>query len=421
MSGPAQGGILTRPPVPEGPDLPTHGAPADDLPRAHRRFYRLAKTSYPVALAVHALLMVVFAILGEWVLAGWNVLSVLVFIWAIRSHRRGRYQAPGIPVFGEMLGHAVLCVAIVGTAPGFHYYLLVNLVIPFLVPFWRTRTQVLVAVGYAALVAGLEVWGLLVPPASPLPEWIEVGALAGNVFGVALTLALIAWSYNQAVEDAEAALEAAWARTEELLLNLLPASVAARLKERPGVVADHHEEVTVLFADLVGFTGLAGRVSPERLVGLLNRIFSAFDEAVGELGLEKIKTIGDAYMVAAGVPEPRADHADAACDLALALQETMVDIRREEELALEIRIGLHSGPLVAGVLGTRRLAWDLWGDTVNVAARMETHGEPGRVHLSDAVRRRLSERHRVEPRARIEVRGKGSMDTWFLAGPDTGG
>lgn len=367
-----------------------------------------------MALGVHALLVGLFAWTGHWPLVAWNVLSVLVFGWAIRSHAAGAYQRPGVPVFGEMLGHAALCVALVGTAPGFHYYLLVNVVIPFLVPFWSIRTKLVTASGYALALAILEVWGLTRLPPDPLPGGLEVAVLAGNSLGVALVLVLVAWAYDEAVEEAEAALEEAWADNERLVLDLLPASVAERLRARQGIVADRHEEVGVLFADLAGFTELSGRLEPERVVEILNRIFSAFDEEVGARGLEKVKTIGDAYMVVGGAPDPRPGHGEALCRLGLAMQRRLAEMTEPDAPGLALRIGIHSGPLVAGVLGTRRLAWDVWGDTVNMAARLEETAPVGRVQVSDVVREHLSEEWRLEPAGLRELRGIGPSRAWLL-------
>lgn len=394
---------------------PLRDAGGAGIPRDHRRFFRLARAAYPVALGVHALLVVVFALMGEWVLTGWNLLSVGVFAWAIHSHNRGHYRRPGIPVFAEMLGHAVLCVVILGTAPGFQLYLLTNVMIPFLVPFWGTGRKVLTAGAFALVLAGLEVYGLFVPPLSVHPDPLLAVFLAGNVLGIALVLIAVVGGYEAAVIEAEAALERAWASAEELLLNILPERVATRLKSRPGTVADHYPEATVLFADLVGFTRLAGSLPAEEVVELLNRIFSAFDTRVGQVGLEKIKTIGDAYMVVAGVPEARSDHVEAAAELALALRDELYRVAREAGFPeLDLRIGIHTGEVVAGVIGTRRFAYDLWGDAVNTAARMESHGLPGEVHVSDAVRRRLPDRFRLRSRGGIEVKGKGVMETWIL-------
>ena len=205
-------------------------------------------------------------------------------------------------------------------------------------------------------------------------------------------------------------------KSEQLLLNILPPAVAARLKQGEGVIADNFPEATVLFADLVGFTSLSLNRSPRALLELLNVVFSAFDGLVAELGLEKIKTIGDAYMVAAGVPLPRADHVEASAALALRMLEEMQRLNASLGTAVQIRIGLHTGSVVAGVIGRHKFAYDLWGDTVNTASRMESHSLPGQIHISTAVEQRLRARYRCVPRGEIEVKGIGPMATFFLEG-----
>jgi adenylate cyclase len=228
-------------------------------------------------------------------------------------------------------------------------------------------------------------------------------------------LALLALSVHarMATLEAEGRVGEAQARADSLLHDMLPDSIARRLLagERP---ADRHPDVTVLFADLVHFTQLAEHMSADRVVQVLDRVFTAFDALVERHGLEKIKTIGDAYMVAAGVPEPRPDHVEAAARLALDMREALHAIEAEEQLGLAIRLGLHCGPVVAGVIGRRRYAYDLWSDVVNVAARMEHHGAAGRIQVTEEVARRLGDAFLLSPRGVIDVKGKGSMTTWWL-------
>ena len=199
----------------------------------------------------------------------------------------------------------------------------------------------------------------------------------------------------------------------QLLLNVLPAPIAAKLKKQPGHIAERYEDASVLFADIVGFTQLSARLSPSELLDLLNRIFSGFDELAGERKLEKIKTIGDAYMVAGGLPEPHPDHLGAMASLALAMQESILQTSSEFG-GLKLRIGLHAGSVIAGVIGTRKFIYDVWGDTVNTASRLESHGEPGRVQVSDMVFQRLQSRFDFELRGAVELKGRGSMNTYFL-------
>ena len=370
-----------------------------------------------VALAAHAVFLVLFLLIDEVELALFNVVSVAVWGGCLLLHARGRYRRLGGPAFAEIFAHATLCVVVLGTGSGFHLYLLTAVALPFLVPFYGTVLRWSLAAVAGLAFAALLVYGQLVPPASDQPDAVLAGFLAGNAVGIGVVIAAIIATYERVVVRAEAALEKAYLRTEDLLHAVLPSSIVERLKEEPGSVAERHEEVSILFSDLVGFTRLSGRMEPEEVVELLNRIFSDFDALVAEGSAEKIKTIGDAYMAVAGAPVREPRHADAVADLALAMRSRVRAVAREEGLELELRIGLHSGTAVAGVIGTQRLAYDLWGDAVNTASRMEALGVPGEIQVTAATRRLLEPRYRLEPRGTVDVPGKGAMETWFLRGP----
>ncbi|MBL7998628.1 MAG: tetratricopeptide repeat protein [Candidatus Kapabacteria bacterium] len=202
--------------------------------------------------------------------------------------------------------------------------------------------------------------------------------------------------------------------SDRILNNILPGSIAERLKQGESVIADKAANVTVLFADIVGFTKLSARVSAEELVRMLNDVFFAFDELAVKYGLEKIKTIGDCYMVVGGLPEARADHAQAVALFAIDMLKALQELPIAAEAHLDIRIGIHSGDVVAGVIGKRKFAYDLWGDTVNTASRMESHGLPGRIHISNDTYQLIRNDFRTEDRGEIEVKGKGIMRTWFV-------
>ncbi len=207
-------------------------------------------------------------------------------------------------------------------------------------------------------------------------------------------------------------------RHRDLLVSILPAAVADRL-ERGETVVDAVDDGAVLFADIVGFTELASRNTAEDVLALLNRLYATFDALVERHGLEKIKTIGDSYMVAGGVPEPAADHLAALADLALAMRDAAARIRTPEDSPVALRIGFHSGPLTAGVIGDKRFLYDIWGDTVNTASRMEELGAPDMIHVSESVQQQLKDRFAFAARGVIDVKGKGRMPTWYLTGRRT--
>jgi class 3 adenylate cyclase len=205
-------------------------------------------------------------------------------------------------------------------------------------------------------------------------------------------------------------------RSERLLLNVLPAPIAARLKAGEAVIADAFPEVTVLFADLVDFTRSSRRIGPAQVVQALNELFSAFDRLAQRHGLEKIKTIGDAYMVAGGLPTPRPDHAEAIAEMALAMQQEVARRADPSGQPLQVRIGIDTGPVEAGVIGTAKFSYDLWGDTVNTASRMESHGVAGCIQVTARTYARLRDGYRFQRRGPIPIRGMGEMVTYFLLG-----
>ena len=235
--------------------------------------------------------------------------------------------------------------------------------------------------------------------------------------GVVTALLSVVFGYSASVADhAEDALEAEHARSERLLTNVLPVPIAARLKEHEEVIADGVDGASVLFADIVGFTVLSSRRNPDEVVAMLNGVFTRLDALVDEYGLEKIKTIGDAYMVAAGIPTPREDHAQVLARFALAARDELAEHNLTADVPVELRIGINSGPVVAGVIGRRRFLYDLWGDTVNTASRMESHGIPGQIQITDATRSLLDGEFSCTERGVIDVKGKGPTRTWLLEG-----
>ena len=260
--------------------------------------------------------------------------------------------------------------------------------------------------------------------APDIPQGVRIAFFALNVLGVATTVFAVLEYFVRARERAlsdlagqHQALELEQAKSERLLLNVLPAPIAKRLKEHEGVIADDLPAVTVLFADIVGFTPLSERLAASQVVSLLDDVFARWDALVADHGVEKIKTIGDAYMVAGGIPLPREDHAEAIAELALAMGPQLADCRAETGLPLQVRIGIDSGPVVAGVIGRAKFSYDLWGDTVNTASRMESHALPGTIQVTARTYARLVDRFELRPRGTVAVKGKGLMNSYLLIGP----
>ncbi|HEV3014922.1 MAG TPA: adenylate/guanylate cyclase domain-containing protein [Actinomycetota bacterium] len=255
---------------------------------------------------------------------------------------------------------------------------------------------------------------------SDLPADFESRLVYGAVSDLALLAAVLllgeAVRGRRALDAEHRLLLAERERSERLLLNVLPAPIAARLKQGEEVIADGFPEVTVLFADLVDFTRRSQETTPERVVRVLDDLFSALDQLAERHGLEKIKTVGDAYMAVGGLPEPRPDHAQAVAEMALDVREEVARHLDPGGEPLAVRIGIDTGPVVAGVIGRRKFSYDLWGDTVNTASRMESQGMAGCIQVTDRTYRRLRGRYRFERRGPVQVKGKGELVTWFLVG-----
>jgi guanylate cyclase len=263
----------------------------------------------------------------------------------------------------------------------------------------------------ATILASLALSEIVRPDGADLPEGFVRTFDVLNIVVVSLVALLLLVTFARGREAAQA-------RVEALLLNVLPADVAERLQSDPQSIADHFDEASILFADVVDFTPLSDRLDARETVALLDRLFTSFDELVDRYDVEKIKTIGDCYMVAAGVPRQRPDHAQALADVALEMRECAKGCRSDRyDHDLRLRIGISSGPVVAGVIGRRRFLYDLWGDTVNMASRMESHGTPDEIQITRSTWELLREDFVTEPIGLVDVKGKGEIETWRLVGP----
>lgn len=302
----------------------------------------------------------------------------------------------------------------IGTDSGVQFYYLVSASLAVLV--LGVEHLVLagsvVAVG-AALVVGMQ---FLVPQDTGIqPRWaLDVGFVVATAGACLLIFATVFYAMRE-VARAEAAMEVEYDRSEALLANILPAEVATKLKDPAhGTIADRYDDASILFADIAGFTERASEMPPTDLVRFLDRLYTTFDRLVDRHGLEKIKTTGDSYMVVSGVPTPRPDHVEAIAALALDMSRAVADLRDPKGNPVPLRMGIAAGPVVAGVVGARRFFYDVWGDAVNVASRMESTDPEGRIQVPHDVYERLRHAFDLEERGQVAIKGKGLMHTWYL-------
>ncbi|MBS0239484.1 MAG: adenylate/guanylate cyclase domain-containing protein [Proteobacteria bacterium] len=287
---------------------------------------------------------------------------------------------------------------------------------PFVI-FEARRFRLVLAIVFTALILHLIAWFQFPTEAAQLKADEQILSSL-YIQGAVTTFGLIA----ACVYYAFSLFEHAKAETEAVLRNVLPDSVVERLKAAPGeTIADGFSEASVLFADITGFVSMARGLGPEKTVALLNRLVSAFDELAERHGVEKIKTIGDAYMVASGVPVPRKDHAHALAAMALELVATVKEVSTAENVSLNVRVGMASGPMMAGIIGKNKFSYDVWGDPVNLASRLEQSSAPGRVAICPSCYAALGDTFAIEPRGLIEIKGVGPQESWFLIGPKAAG
>ena len=351
----------------------------------------------------------------SWQITSINLAAAAVFAFVPRLHRFGDLVAPLTFVAAAYVS-VFASTWDIGTSGGGEFFFLVGAC---LVVLLLGIEHIVLAAGLAAVAAGgIIALEFLVPRNTGLQAgWAQS---MGFVITTISSCVMIVVTASFALRDtarAEAVMEAQYDRSEALLANMLPASIADRLKEPDrGVIADKYEEASVLFADIVGFTERASSTAPADLVRFLDMLYSAFDLLVDKHGLEKIKVSGDSYMVVSGVPRPRPDHVEALADFAVEMTAFASEVKDPHGLSVPLRVGMACGPVVAGVVGSRRFFYDVWGDAVNVASRMESTDSAGRIQVPEDVYQRLKDDFVLHERGRIEVKGKGIMRTWYLVG-----
>lgn len=282
--------------------------------------------------------------------------------------------------------------------------------------FYGPRQAIIWFVAYLILIVSSSILQPFIVPSSLLPDWLILAFFVMNISAISAVAFLLLYFFIRERNAALVQVRVERDKSETLLLNILPKEIAPRLKDNHATIADSYDCASILFADIVNFTPWSAELPPAEMVEMLNEIFSYFDSLLDKYGVEKIRTIGDNYMCAAGVPTPRADHAQTLARMSLEMRAYIRNRPPRNGKRLNFRIGINSGPLVAGVIGTKKFVYDLWGDPVNVAARMEAHSVPGKIQIGFNTFQLIHKEFICEPRGILEVKGKGKMATWFLVG-----
>jgi adenylate cyclase len=380
-----------------------------------RRRQRVLNITTWIAAAVTASFATLTAITEPrlWYITLINFVSALIYATIPFLHRFGDLLAPLTLIVTSYVNLTVICLNI-GTGSGLQFYFLVAATVVVLVLGTEhiVLTSILVGIG-AAIVIALQ---YLVPADTGLqPHWALITGFVVSIISASVMIVATVWYALHEIARAETVMEQEYERSESLLENILPSSIAERLKDpSTRIIADRYADASILFADIAGYTERASETTPVDLVQFLNQLYTDFDRLVERHGLEKIKTSGDCYIVVSGVPEPRADHLEALACLSLKMAEAVEGLIDPRGHPVPMRIGLGAGPVVAGVIGSRRFFYDVWGDAVNVASRMESTGVEGKIQIPEAVYERLKHDFVLEQRGEVAVKGKGVMRTWFL-------
>lgn len=397
----------------------------EDFALGVQRFVRFSVTmslAAFLAYGLHDMLVVPEVYRTAWAIRflAFGPVAALLVLFVFKNKRFAWHQ-PAMLVFGVAVNVVVLWIGAISPPAGFFLYTGYAVVFVTVGPF-LARMSMKTQVVYTLLsVLIYNVFDAAIAHAAPMVRLSlnvslltlgSVGALAARQLDLQGRLAFV---QRRIIREQMAALDAERSRSETLLLNVLPRRIADRLKNEPGVViADRFASATVLFSDIVGFTQLSTQMTPEDLVKRLDEVFTRFDVLAEQLGLEKIKTIGDAYMVCGGLPLARSDHSEAVCEMAIRMRDCVAELAKELSFPLSVRIGVHTGPVVAGVIGKKKFIYDVWGDTVNTASRMESHGVADAIQVSEATYELTKTLFDYQSRGVVVVKGKGAMETYLL-------
>lgn len=362
----------------------------------------------------HVTFLVVFWLLDYPVLAAYNVFSVAAFTYGYwRVFKGDTVTATYLCILFEIPVHLVLATYYLGFNSGFWLLSFISVAIVAICPFFTRFTRFVIASFNLPLLGVVAFFTLGQEPVYEVSYLTSFFFLMMNVLLMTAVIAAILIAYDVAVSNAEAAFEREFDRAETLLHNILPVPIAERLKAGEEPLADNLDAVTVLFSDIAGFTQMSRGMGANELVGLLNDLFTRFDALVAKHGAEKIKTIGDTYMIATGL-DRNEKHAEQMINLAQEMHVTFEDFRQRHGLDLGLRTGIHSGKAIAGVIGKQKFAFDLWGDTVNVASRMEASGVSDQIQMTSETRNMLPDHYQVATRGMIEIKGHAARETYLL-------
>jgi len=384
-----------------------------DLDNASSRLYVIASANIPFAMLIHILYIPLFMWMKVPEMALVNILSVIAWAFVLYCIRQMMFSTAWILFTAEIMLHAGFCSHYVGWGFGNQYFLFTLVGMSFLLP---RKIYLSMTIAVAAIIEFviLSRWSNETPW-NGNPDLLYLL----NVFNIVIALSISVFDtlhYQWIIHQTEAELKRANSKSEKLLANVFPLAILEKLKNKEEPIAERFDSASVFFADIMGFTSLSEKLSPVELVNLLDKLFSLFDGLVIKHNVEKIKTIGDAYMVAAGVPTLIKNHAEKLANFALDFKICLAEFNQKNNQSLRMRIGINSGPIVAGVIGKSRFIYDLWGDCVNTAARMESHGMAEEIHISEHTYKLIADKFEFESRGVIEVKGKGPMPTYFLRG-----
>ena len=384
-----------------------------DLDNASSRLYVIASANIPFAMLIHILYIPLFLWINVPEMALINTFSVIAWALVLYCIRQMMFSTAWILFTAEIMLHAGFCSHYVGWGFGNQYFLFTLVGMSFLLP-RKIYLSMTIAVAAVIEFVLLSRWSNETPW-NGNPDLLYLL----NVINIVIALGISVFDtlhYQWIIHQTEAELKRANSKSEKLLANVFPLAILEKLKNKEEPIAERFDSASVFFADIMGFTSLSEKLSPVELVNLLDKLFSLFDGLVIKHNVEKIKTIGDAYMVAAGVPTLIKNHAEKLANFALDFKICLADFNLKNNQSLRMRVGINSGPIVAGVIGKSRFIYDLWGDCVNTAARMESHGMAEEIHISEHTYKLISDKFTFESRGIIEVKGKGPMPTYFLRG-----